>query len=243
MEVLGIDFGGSGIKGAPVNIETGELLAERHRIPTPAPSTPEAVSVVVQQLIEHFNWRGKVGIGFPSVVQNGIIRTAANIDNSWIGYPVNRFLSEKTGCEVFAVNDADAAGLAEMKLGAGKDQSGLVMLLTIGTGVGTVLFMNGQLMPNSELGHLQFKDSSVELYVSDAVKKNLDLSWKKWAKRFNEALTYYEQLFYPDLFIVGGGTSKRFDKFQEYLEIKTRIIPAQLLNDAGLVGAALFAGL
>ncbi|HAM97625.1 MAG TPA: polyphosphate glucokinase [Marinilabiliales bacterium] len=241
MEVLGIDFGGTGIKGAPIDTTTAEILQERIRLETPQPSTPEAVADTIKQMIDHFQWKGKVGVGFPAVVQNGVVKTAANIDKSWIGVHVDQLLSLKTGCEVHAVNDADAAGMAELYHGAGKGNGGIVMLLTIGTGIGTTFFVNGELFPNTELGHIQFNKETVEKYASDAMRKKLDLNWKKWGGRLNEALTYYEQLFYPDLFIIGGGASKRMDKFQEYLILKTPVIPAQLQNNAGLIGAAMFA--
>lgn len=241
MKVLGIDIGGSGIKGAPIDINTGTLLEERHRIETPQPATPEAVAKVVSQLIKHFNWKGKVGVGFPAAIQQGIVKTASNIDNSWIDTPIDKFLSKKTGCEVFSANDADMAGLAELNFGVGKNKKGVVVLITVGTGIGSVLFVDGKLMPNSELGHMQFKDISIEKHCSDATRKFLDLSWKKWAGRFSESLKYFESLFYPDLFIVGGGGSKKFDKYKDYLNIETPIIPAKLLNNAGIIGAAVYA--
>lgn len=241
MEVLGIDIGGSGIKGAPVNIETGELLQERHRIPTPYPATPEAVATVVNELVQHFSWKGKIGVGFPAAIQNGIVKTAANIDQSWIDTPINKFLSKKTKCDVFAANDADVAGMAEMQFGVGKDQKGVVLLLTVGTGIGTVIFIDGKLFPNTELGHIQFNDVTVEKYVSDSTRKFLELSWKKWGMRFSEVINYYEQLLYTDLIIVGGGGSKKFSKFEAYLDATTQVIPAELLNNAGIIGAALYA--
>jgi len=241
MEVLGIDFGGTGIKGAPINTVNANLLAERVRFETPQPSTPEAVAATIKELVDHFNWKGKVGVGFPSVVQNGVVHSAANIDKTWIGIKVDELLSAKTGCEVHTVNDADAAGMAELYHGAGKNYKGIVMLLTIGTGIGTAFFVNGELFPNTELGHLQFKGETVEKYASDAVRKKLDLPWKKWGMRVNEALTYYEKMFCPDLFIIGGGASKRLDKIQEFITIKTPVVPAQLQNNAGLIGAAMFA--
>ena len=241
MEVLGIDVGGSGIKGAPVNTLTAELLSERHRIDTPQPATPQALADTIYDLIQHFNWKGPVGVGFPAVVQHGMVHSAANIDDSWIGIPIDDMLSERSGCKVFAVNDADAAGLAEMHHGAGKGVEGLVMMITVGTGIGTALFNQGVLLPNMELGHLEFKNKTVERYSSDSVRKKADLNWKQWGRRFNESLTYYEKLFNPDLFIIGGGTSKRMDKFSEFVTVKTPLVPAQLLNNAGLIGAAMFA--
>ncbi|MDA3892155.1 MAG: ROK family protein [Salinivirgaceae bacterium] len=241
MEVLGIDVGGSGIKGAPVNIETGELLQERYRIETPQPATPEAVGNTIKKLVDHFEWNGKVGVGFPAAVQNGAVKTASNIDKSWIGVPINTFLSKKTGCEVHVANDADAAGMAEVKFGGGKDQKGVVILLTIGTGIGTVLFLDGKLFPNTELGHLEFKNTTIEGYAADSVRKKEDLSWKDWGKRFNKVLKHFEQMFYPELIIIGGGVSKKMERFKAQIDINTKLIPAELLNEAGIIGAAAFA--
>lgn len=239
MEVLGIDFGGSGIKGAIVNTQTGELLTERHRIVTPQPATPAAVEEVIAELIQHFNWKGKVGIGVPAVVKNGVVLTAANIDKGWIGQHINKHLSKKTGCQVECINDADAAGIAEVHFGAGANTEGMVFLLTIGTGVGSVIFMDKHLVPNLELGHLEFKNESIERYAADSVRKNLDLSWTDWGKRFNEALNYYEKMFNPNLFIIGGGVSKKMHKFEEQINLETRIVAAKMQNNAGIIGAAL----
>ncbi|MDX8340023.1 ROK family protein [Draconibacterium sp. IB214405] len=239
MEVLGIDFGGSGIKGAIVDTKTGELVTERHRIETPQPATPDAVAEVMAQLTEHFNWKGKVGVGVPAVVKNGVMLTAANIDKSWIGQEVNKKLSEKTGCEVECVNDADAAGIAEIHFGAGAKEKGMVFLLTIGTGVGTVIFIDKHLVPNLELGHLEFKGKTIERYSADSVRKRKDLSWEEWGKRFNKALDYYDKMFNPNLFIIGGGVSKKMDRFEEYINLDTPVVPAEMENNAGIIGAAL----
>ncbi|WP_319502518.1 polyphosphate--glucose phosphotransferase [uncultured Draconibacterium sp.] len=239
MEVLGIDFGGSGIKGAIVDTKTGELVTERHRIETPQPATPEAVAEVMAELTEHFNWKGKVGVGVPAVVKNGVMLTAANIDNSWIGQEVNKNLSEKTGCEVECVNDADAAGIAEIHFGAGAKVKGMVFLLTVGTGIGTVIFIDKHLVPNLELGHLEFKGKTIERDSADSVRKRKDLSWEEWGKRFNNALDYYDKMFNPNLFIVGGGISKKMDRFEEYIKLDTPVVPAEMENNAGIIGAAL----
>lgn len=238
MDVLGIDFGGSGIKGAIVNTTTGELKTERHRIVTPQPATPAAVADVISELIQYFNWKGKVGVGVPAVVKNGIVLTAANIDKKWIGTHADKLLSDKTGCEVRCVNDADAAGIAEVHFGAGAKEKGVVFLLTIGTGVGTVLFINKHLVPNLELGHLEFKGKTVERYAADSTRKEKDLSWDEWGKRFNKALKYYEAMFNPNLFIVGGGVSKKMEKFEHQLTIETPLVPAEMQNNAGIIGAA-----
>lgn len=239
--VLGIDIGGSGVKGAPVNTRTGELLEERHRIPTPIPATPEKVADVIKEIIDFFKWKGPVGCGFPAVIQSGIARTAANVDNSWIGVNINKLLKEKTGCESFTVNDADAAGIAEMEFGAGKKSKGVVMLITVGTGLGTVIFSDGQLVPNTELGHIILNGQDAEKYASDAARKNYDLSWDIWAKRFDKYLRYLEQLFWPEMFIIGGGVSKKKEKFFSHLSVQAKVVTAELENNAGIVGAATYA--
>jgi polyphosphate glucokinase len=241
-KVLGIDIGGSGIKGAIINTKTGDLLTDRYRIPTPVQGKPEQIADVVQQIVDHFKWSGAVGVGFPAVVQNGVAKTAANIDKSFIGTNIENLISNKTHCLVKVINDADAAGQAEMKFGAGKNNKGVVILITVGTGIGTVIFTKGKLLPNTELGHIYLnKDREAEQYTSDATRQKIDLSWKDWAERFNEYLNYLEQLFWPDLFIVGGGISKNELKFQKYITVKTKVMPAQLLNYAGIIGAALAA--
>jgi len=240
-KILGIDIGGSGIKGAPVNTKAGSMLGERYRIATPEPSLPEAVAEVIREMVKHFSWEGPVGCGFPAAVQQGVARKAANIDHSWIGTDVDRLFSERTGLPVTVVNDADAAGLAEMKFGAGKGHKGTVLLLTIGTGIGTVLFTSGKLVPNLEMGHIEMKGSDAELLISDVTRKKEELSWEEWAGRFNEYLKEMERLLWPDLIILGGGGSKKADKFLQFLHVNAPIVIARLLNDAGLVGAALAA--
>jgi polyphosphate glucokinase len=242
-QVLGIDFGGSGIKGAPVDLQSGKMLTERFRITTPVPATPELVADAMIKIVKNFKWKGPVGVGFPAVVQQGVAKSAANIDKSWIGLNVVEYLSKATKLPVFVLNDADAAGLAEMKYGAGLNEKGTVLLLTIGTGVGTVLFVKRRLVPNLEWGHVYMPNGQeAELYTSDATRKKLELSWDDWGQRFNEYLVYMEQLINPDLIIIGGGVSKKMDKFQEFLTINCPLVPAQLMNDAGIVGAAVAAG-
>lgn len=242
MHILGVDIGGSGIKGAIVNTETGELVTPRHRIDTPQPVTPSAVAHTLTQMIVHFNWQGPVGCGFPAAIQQGIARTAANISPLFIGTHVDTLFSEVTQCSCYCLNDADAAGIAEMRFGAGMDHLGVVLLITIGTGLGTVLFSEGKLLPNTELGHIYLSNGrKAEHYASDAVRKAEDLGWKRWGKRFNIYLTTMEGLFWPDLIILGGGASKRFDKFGDHLTIQTPVKPANFLNQAGIVGAALYA--
>ncbi len=241
--VLGIDIGGSGIKGAPISMKTGELLDERRRIPTPIPATPEKVTSVIKEITDHFKWGGLAGIGFPAVIQGGVAKTAANVDSSWIGTNINKLVEEKTKCQTFTVNDADAAGTAEIHFGAGKGEKGVILLITVGTGLGTVIFSNGQLVPNTELGHVILNGQDAEKYASDAARKNYDLSWDIWAKRFDKYLNYLEQLLWPDLIIVGGGVSKKKERFYSHLTVKAKVVMAELQNNAGIVGAAYFAKL
>ena len=241
MEILGIDIGGSGIKGAPVDTETGKLLAPRFRIPTPELARPKDVAHVVGQLSSNFNWSGPIGCGFPAVVREGVVLTAANIHKKWIGANAQELFSATTGCPVYVLNDADAAGMAEMAFGEGKEQHGAVIIVTIGTGLGTALFTNGRLFPNAELGHIKMDGEDAEWRASDAARKRGKLSWKAWALRFDAYLNYLEDLFWPDLFILGGGVSKESDKFIPLLTVKARVVPAKLLNEAGIIGAAMAA--
>lgn len=241
MHVLGIDIGGSGIKGAPVDLSQGVLAAERLRIATPQPATPDAVADTVGRIIRHFNWTGPVGCGLPSVVQNGVARTAANIDSSWIGTDVRALLSQRTGCPVTVINDADAAGIAEMRFGAGRGRNGTILMVTVGTGLGTALFRDGTLVPNTELGHLLLNGKVAEKYASAATREDLGLSYETWAKRLDLYLHQLQSLFWPDLFILGGGISKKHEKFFPFLTIETEFLPAVLRNQAGIVGAALAA--
>lgn len=241
MEVLGIDVGGSGIKGAPVDIKTGRLLAERYRIKTPKSAEPRPVAEVVDKIARSFNWKGPIGIGFPAPIKSGVAMMAANISPEWVGVNADELFTKVTGCDCTLVNDADAAGLAEMSFGAGRGQAGTVILLTLGTGIGSAIFHGGHLLPNTEFGHLDMKGRDAEHRASDAARQREDLSWKKYARRLNRYLLEMEKLFWPDLFIVGGGISKQSEKFLPLLAIETPIIPAELLNDAGIVGAALAA--
>lgn len=241
MKILGIDIGGSGIKGAPINVENGELASERYRLPTPQPSTIEAVSDTVAAIAHYFNWQGPIGCTFPAVVKQGVIYTAANVDKTWAGTHGEQLFSVKTGCPVVLLNDADAAGLAEMEFGAGRGQTGVVIMLTFGTGIGSAIFSRGQLVPNTEFGHMEIRGKEAEHRASDLVRTQEDLNWKKWAVRVNEVLERMEALFWPDLFIIGGGVSKKQDKFLPFLQARTPIVSAQLLNQAGIVGAAVAA--
>ncbi|MCF8309406.1 MAG: ROK family protein [Bacteroidales bacterium] len=237
---LGIDFGGSGIKGCLVDTSQGVFTTERHRIETPSPASPEKVTQIFKDIINHFDYSGDVGVAFPAAVQNGLVRTASNIDKSWIGQNAATLIEESTSNRASVVNDADAAALAEVRFGHGKDIAGTVLMITIGSGLGTAIFTDGKLLANTELGHVYYKNKIAEKWASDATRKEEDLSWKKWAKRFNEYLHYMEKLFYPELIILGGGASKKFEKYSEYLkDVETEVVPAYLQNHAGIIGAAI----
>lgn len=238
-KILGIDIGGSGVKGAIVHTKKGILLTERYRIPTPQPSSPDAVARVIRQIARHFKWAGPIGVGFPGVIQQGVARTAANVDDSWIDMDLNRLFSKATGCPVHVVNDADAAGMAEMRFGAGRGHMGTVMLITVGTGLGTVIFSDGNLVPNLEMGHIILRGGDAELIASDAARKRENLDWDTWAEHFNEYLLRIEELVWPDRIIIGGGASRKGERFFHHLTTKAMVVPAQLKNEAGIVGAAM----
>ena len=241
MSVLGIDIGGSGIKGAPVNLVEGRLATERHKILTPQPATPEAVLASVVELAGQFELRGSVGVAVPAVVKHGVAQTAANIDPAWIGCDIGRLLHDALGRPVAVLNDADAAGLAEMRFGAGRDHGGTVVLLTLGTGIGSAVFMGGRLVPNTEFGHLDIRGRKAEHRAAAQVRKVDGLTWDKWAARLSEVLVEIEGLLWPDLYIIGGGVSRKHEKFLPLLQCRTPVVPAALTNDAGIVGAALAA--
>jgi polyphosphate glucokinase len=243
MHILGIDIGGTGIKGAPVEIDTGILLAERYRLPTPDGAKPTPVADVVKNVAEQFDWHTQVGCGFPAVIRDGVAETAANISQKWIGTNVAQLFSEATHCPVYVVNDADAAGLAEVTFGVGKGVHGVVLMITIGTGLGSALFIDGKLVPNTELGHLEVECEEAESIASDVVRKEQDLSWKQWARNLDKYLNTLESLFSPNLIILGGGAVKKQDQFMPLLTVHTKVVPAELGNDAGIVGAALAARL
>ncbi len=239
--VLGIDIGGSGIKGAPVDVTTGELLAKRNRIETPQPPMPDTMIEVVAELVDYFEWEGPVGCTLPSVVENGVVKSAANIDDSWIGAKGEKLIRKRIKRDVVLINDADAAGLAEMRLGAGRDAKGVVLLLTFGTGIGSALFDEGRLVPNTEFGHLEFRGMDAEDYAAACLVERdaMRLDW--WASRVAEYLRYLERVLSPKLFIVGGGISKRFDDFSSFLETNAPVVPAAHRNNAGIIGAAVAA--
>jgi polyphosphate glucokinase len=243
VSVLGIDVGGSGIKGAPVDFAAGRLAVPRYRIPTPQPATPEAVAAAVVVLAARFDTPGPVGVAVPAVVKDGIARTAANIDPAWIGCNIGERLHVALGRPVIVLNDADAAGIAEMRYGAGRDQAGTVVMLTLGTGIGSAVFVGGMLVPNTEFGHIMIRGKEAEARASAQVRVLRELSWARWSARLSEVLQTIEALLWPDLFIIGGGVSRKADRFIPLLECRTPVVPAGLGNDAGVVGAALAAAL
>lgn len=239
MELLGIDIGGTGTKGALVNAETGEMITERFRIPTPPSRKPEEMANVIKQIADHFNYQGPIGCGFPTIVKNGICMSAGNLDKSWVGINVDELLTKTTGREVTVVNDADAAGYASMNYGIGKGKQGLVIMITIGTGLGSGAFFNGQLIPNFELGQIPYKDyKKIELWAAASAKEREKLSFEKWGKRFNKFLRLVETIVSPDLIILGGGTSKKWKEFNHLIDIETDVVKADLMNHAGIIGAA-----
>jgi polyphosphate glucokinase len=240
-DVLGIDIGGTGIKAATVDVAEGKLTAERIKIDTPHPPVPDAIGLVVKKLVTHFGWTGQVGITFPGVVTEGVIRTAPNLDPSWIGVNAAEFFCDVAGVPARVVNDADAAGLAEVTFGAGRGQQGTVLMLTLGTGIGSALFYHGVLVPNTEFGHVQIRGEDAEKRASEHAREIEDLSWSKWAGRLDTYLDTMEALLWPDLIIIGGGISRKAGKFLPKLSLRAAVVPAALHNDAGIVGAAMFA--
>ncbi|WP_327177750.1 ROK family protein [Streptomyces sp. NBC_01335] len=242
MEIFGVDIGGSGIKGAPVDLDRGDLAQERHKVLTPHPAVPDGVADCVAEVVGHFNWSGPVGITFPGVVTDGVTRTAANVDKGWVDLDARALLSERLGCPVTILNDADAAGVAEMTFGAGKGRKGTVITLTFGTGIGSAVFTDGRLVPNTELGHLELNGHDAEKHASTKAKEDNDLNWEHWAHRVQKYLAHVEMLFSPELFIIGGGVSRKSEKFLPLIKhVRAEMVPAQLQNNAGIVGAAMAA--
>lgn len=242
MRSLGIDYGGTGIKGALVDCVTGQLISERLRFRTPFKSKPVEVANVVMQMIDKLNWNGRIGIGFPGVIREDIAMNAANISKDWIGLNIVDKFTEWTGNPTVVINDADAAGLAEMTFGVGQlFKNEIVLMLTVGTGIGSCIFTKGHMLPNTEFGHLQIRGKEAEKRSSDYVRRKKNLSWRKWAQRFQEFLTEMEKLINPDVIILGGGVSKYHDDYFDLLETRAKLIPAKYLNNAGIVGAALYA--
>ncbi len=239
--ILGLDIGGTGIKGAVVEVKTGKLLTDRVKVLTPEPSTPEAVGKVAAEIKQNFGFEGIIGCGFPAIMKNGVAQSAANIDQSWLNTDVQEVLGRHTGSPVFVANDADVAGMAEQAFGFAANQPGTVIVLTIGTGIGSALFYNGVLIPNTEFGHLKFHKSIAEKYTSNAARKAKGMSWEEFGGRLNEFLNHLEFIFSPNLLILGGGLSKKFDLYKEYFSLETTIVPAKFQNEAGVIGAALYA--
>lgn len=238
---FGVDVGGSGVKGSIVDLDAGELSVDRLRIQTPQPATPESVTNVIAQVVSHFEWSGPVGVAFPAVVQHGMVRTAANVDPSWIGLAADESLSNALGSDVTMLNDADAAGLAEMRFGEGVEERGVVLLLTFGTGIGSALFEGGRLVPNTELGHLEFRGMVAEHYAAGRLVERDDMKIDWWASRVNEFLLHLERVLSPDLIVFGGGISKRFAEYSSVFQTRAPVRPAKLRNNAGIVGAAMAA--
>lgn len=238
---FGIDIGGSGMKAATVDLTTGELVTERNRIDTPQPATPEAMAEVVVRLVRHDEWTGSVGCAFPAVVKKGIVGSAANIDRSWLDVDADKIFTVALGQQVHMINDADAAGLAEVRFGPEAARDGVVMMLTFGTGIGSGLFVDGILVPNTELGHLELDGPDVEKRAAASARKRDDITWQEWGRRVHRYLAHVEALFSPDLFLIGGGASKRTAKWLDEVDIETPIEVASMANNAGIVGAALVA--
>lgn len=242
MQIFGVDIGGSGIKGAPVDLDRGDLAQERHKVLTPHPATPDGVADCVREVVDHFSWSGPVGVTFPGVVTGGsTIRTAANVDKSWVDVDGRALLGERLGgLPVTVLNDADAAGVAEMNFGAGRGRKGTVIMLTFGTGIGSAVFSDGHLVPNTELGHLELNGHDAEKHASTKAKEDHDLTWEHWAHRVQKYLAHVEMLFSPEVFIIGGGVSRKAHKFLPLIEgVRAELIPAELQNNAGIVGAAM----
>jgi polyphosphate glucokinase len=237
----GVDIGGSGIKGARVDLATGELIGERDKILTPRPATPDSVVAVVHQLVEQAGWTGPYGCTFPGIVKNGVLHSAANLDGPWVGTDLEKLLEDLSGVDVAVLNDADAAGLAEVRFGAAKGRPGLVLVTTLGTGIGSALIYDGVLVPNAELGHVLLHGDSAEKYAASSAKEREGLSYKVWAKRLQEYYSHVAFLLSPDLIVVGGGISRKSDKFLPLLDLPCEIVPAELRNTAGIVGAAMAA--
>lgn len=238
--ILGFDIGGTGIKSALVDVDSGKLVTPREKVLTPQPSNTKSVGKVIKQVVKSYGYVGPVGCGFPAIIHHGVAKSAANIDDSWVNVNLEKFFEKETGLPFYAANDADVAGLAEVRFGKVR-KKGTVIVLTIGTGIGSGIFLDGKLVPNSELGHLYYKDSIYEHYISNSARKRAELSWEDWAPGFSDFLRHLEKLFSPDLFVLGGGASSKFDRFGHLLHIDTKVVPARYQNDAGVLGAALYA--
>jgi polyphosphate glucokinase len=241
MQLIGIDIGGSGIKGGVVDLESGRLANERQRLATPPGAKPPDVAQVVGQMVQQLQIDGPIGCTFPAIVHHGVAKSAANVDKGWIDTDIQKLFGETIGRQFIVVNDADAAGIAEMTFGAGRGRKGVTILLTFGTGIGSAIFLDDKLLPNTELGHVQIRGKDAEHRASAKIKTDKDMGWVEWAELVSEYLAYLEFLFSPDRFIIGGGVSKKHEKFIPLLKVRCEVIPAQLFNDAGIVGAAMAA--
>ena len=242
MKILGIDIGGSGIKGAIVDTRSGKLISERHRIPTPKPATPKAISKVIENMITHFNWKSAVGCSFPTTMINGKCMHYGNLSDKWLNVKVDALFEKKCNVPFYVSNDADLAGIAEVNLGAGKGKKGVVIVITIGTGIGSGLFYKGKLIPNLEIGKMLHKDGKIiEFFTADSVRKKEDLTIKEWALRLNILLNYIKNVFSPNLIILGGGISKKYNEFKEYLTTDVNVKISKFRNNAGIIGAAMYA--
>ena len=237
---LGVDIGGSGIKGALVDTKRGKMVTDRYRIPTPRPATPDAVIATIDKIRGHFKYKGPIGVGFPGIIIDGVTHSAVNIHEEWYKFPAEKEIAKATRCDVLVRNDADVAGFAEMRFGAGKKAKGETMIFTLGTGIGSSMFVNNQCVPNLEMGHIYLPghEEDAERYTSDRARKEENLSWKEWGKRLDEYFRHIEFLFSPQLLIIGGGVSKNSDKFLKYIKTNAQVVPAKLLNEAGIIGAA-----
>jgi polyphosphate glucokinase len=240
MRILGIDVGATGIKGAVVDLTTGALVTRRHRVRTPDPSTPAAVARVTGALVRRLGWKGKIGIGMPGPIKEGRVMTAINMHRTWIGTEAVPLYEGATGCRVKVLNDADAAGLAEMRFGAGRGKKGIVIVLTLGTGIGSSLFVDGRLVPNIEFGQIEIRGKTGEQRAAARVRKERELTWEQWGKRLDEYLGRLEELTWPDLMILGGGASRKAEKFLPLLHTRAGIVPARFRNEAGIIGAAIY---
>lgn len=240
MKLLGIDIGGSGMKGALVDAETGEMLTKRFRVPTPELRKPKDMAEAIKKIVGHFEYEGPVGCGFPTIVKNGVCMAPGNLHKSWVGVNVDKLFTTATGHEFTVINDADAAGHASMNFGVGKGRQGLVIMITVGTGLGSGAFFNGQLLPNFELGQIPYKKyDKIELWAASSAKERDNLSYGQWAKRFTKFLSYVELIVAPDLIIVGGGISKKWKEYGHLITIETEVVKAELMNHAGIIGAAI----
>lgn len=241
MEIIGIDIGATGIKAAIVDTDKGEFLTERKKLDTPDGGKPKDILKVIQRLVDHFEWKGKIGCGFPGIIKNGVVKSTANISKSWMNMPVSNYFSKEIGCPFSVANDADLAGLAEVSFGKGKGVLGTLIFITIGTGLGSGIFVDGKLVPNTEMGHLYYKKSVFEHYASNSARKKKEMSWQDWAVEFSAFLNHLDLLFSPSMILLGGGVSKRFSDWGEFLDTKVNVDAASLQNDAGIIGAAMLA--